>query len=117
MEDFYKVLGVTRTATESELKSAYRKLAKRYHPDTHPGDKECEERFVRSMRHMIPFPILQNEANMTENTSQIIKVNLNLAEAQELEKEIRMPVQRWILQIFIKHLNSFLVSIQRVMML
>ncbi len=45
MEDFYKVLGVPRTATESELKSAYRKLAKRYHPDTHPGDKECEERF------------------------------------------------------------------------
>lgn len=45
MEDFYKVLGVPRTATENELKSAYRKLAKRYHPDTHPGDKECEERF------------------------------------------------------------------------
>lgn len=45
MEDFYKVLGVPRTATESELKSAYRKLAKRYHPDTHPGNKECEERF------------------------------------------------------------------------
>lgn len=45
MEDFYKVLGVTRTVTEDELKSAYRKLAKRYHPDMHPGDKECEVRF------------------------------------------------------------------------
>lgn len=45
MEDYYKVLGVSRTATEDELKRAYRKLAKRCHPDTHPGDKECEERF------------------------------------------------------------------------
>ncbi len=45
MEDFYKILEVPKTATEEELKSAYRKLAKRYHPDAHPGDQECEERF------------------------------------------------------------------------
>lgn len=45
MEDLYRVLGVSETATEEELKRAYRKLAKRYHPDTHPGDEECKERF------------------------------------------------------------------------
>ena len=43
--DYYEVLGVDRGADESAIKSAYRKLAKKYHPDVNPGDKEAEKKF------------------------------------------------------------------------
>ncbi|MEE9553053.1 MAG: molecular chaperone DnaJ [candidate division Zixibacteria bacterium] len=45
MKDFYSTLGVSEKASEAEMKKAYRKLAKKYHPDANPGDKQAESKF------------------------------------------------------------------------
>ena len=55
--DYYEVLGVSKTATPAELKSAYRKLAIKYHPDKNPGDKEAEEKFKEAAE---AYDVLRN---------------------------------------------------------
>ena len=47
MENFYDILGISQNASGEEIKKAYRRLSKKYHPDANPGDKEAAEHFAR----------------------------------------------------------------------
>ena len=52
--DYYEVLGVSKDADDATIKKAYRQLAKKYHPDMNPGDKEAEKSSKRLLKPM-PF--------------------------------------------------------------
>lgn len=56
-KDFYEVLGVSKTATQDEIKAAYRKLALKYHPDRNPDNKEAEEKFKEAAQ---AYEVLSN---------------------------------------------------------
>jgi curved DNA-binding protein len=77
--DYYKVLGVEKNASESEIKKAYRKLARKYHPDINPNDKEAERMFKQI-----------NEANQVlsdpENRKKYDKYGKDWKHAEEFEK-------------------------------
>lgn len=77
--DYYKVLGINKNATETEIKKAYRKLARKYHPDLNPNDKEAEKNFKEI-----------NEANEVlgnaENRKKYDQYGENWQHAEEYEK-------------------------------
>lgn len=57
-QDYYEILGITKTATKVEIKKAYRKMAIKYHPDKNPGDKAAEEKFKLAAE---AYEVLGNE--------------------------------------------------------
>lgn len=77
--DYYKILGITKSATEKEIKKAYRKLARKYHPDVNPNNKDAERKFKEI-----------NEANEVlsnpENRKKYDKYGKDWKHAEEFEK-------------------------------
>ncbi|HBN05447.1 MAG TPA: molecular chaperone DnaJ, partial [Bacteroidales bacterium] len=56
--DYYEILGVSKTATDEELKKSYRKLALKFHPDRNPNDKDAEEKFKEAAE---AYEVLSNK--------------------------------------------------------
>ena len=62
--DYYEVLGVSKTATDDEIKKAYRKIAIKYHPDRNPGNKEAEEKFKEAAE---AYDVLHDQQKRQQN--------------------------------------------------
>ena len=79
--DYYEVLGINKSATADQIKSAYRKLAVKYHPDKNPNDKGAEEKFKEASE---AYHVLSNSE---ENKAMIILDMLHLKMEVE-DKEV-----------------------------
>jgi curved DNA-binding protein len=77
--DYYKILGINKTATQDDIKKAYRKLARKYHPDVNPNDKEAERKFKEINE---ANEVLSNE----ENRKKYDKYGKDWKHAEEFEK-------------------------------
>jgi tetratricopeptide (TPR) repeat protein len=66
MRDFYEVLGISRTAQVSEIKTAFKRLAKLYHPDRNPGNKQAEEMFknINEAYHILINPVKKSQYDL-----------------------------------------------------
>ena len=70
--DYYKVLGVSRSSKQEDIKIAYRKLAKKHHPDANPGDEKASERFAEINE---AYNTLSDEKKRAEYDKKILGIN------------------------------------------
>ena len=69
-KDYYEVLGVNKSASQSDIKKAYRKLAIKYHPDKNPNDKSAEEKFKEAAE---AYDVLSNEEKNNDTTNLVMQ--------------------------------------------
>lgn len=91
MKNLYHVLGITNTATEEEIKKAYRTLSKKYHPDVNPGDSEREERFMEISE---AYAILQNSQKRQEYDKMLMAEEKKYNSKKKEKKDYGRPISR-----------------------
>jgi curved DNA-binding protein CbpA len=86
MQDFYEALGVSRTASQTQIKAAFKKMAMRYHPDRNPGNREAEEtfKFLNEAYHTLSDPVKRSRY---DSRFHIITEELNDAYWQEVKRK------------------------------
>lgn len=72
MENYYGILGISRFASQDDIKKAYRVLAKKFHPDSNPGDKKAESHFIKINE---AYGILSNEEKKAEYDRKTFKAD------------------------------------------
>jgi len=86
--DYYKVLGIAKSATESEIKSSYRKLARKYHPDLNPNNKEAEKKFkeINEANEVLSDPVKRKKYDKHgkdwQHADEIEKMQKNRSQSQ-----------------------------------
>ena len=89
--DYYDILGLSKSASDSDIKSAYRKLAMKYHPDRNPGDKKAEENFKEISEAYEVLKDPQKKQHIINSGTQpflrVLEVD-RLAVFQDLEVEV-----------------------------
>ena len=89
--DYYEVLGVDKSADDATLKKAYRQLAKKYHPDVNPGDKEAEAKFKEATE---AYSVL-SDPDKRRQYDQLLKTAA-VAE-QAVSAALISPAQTWVI--------------------
>ena len=90
--DYYEVLGVDRSADDATIKKAYRQLAKKYHPDANPGDKEAEAKFKEASE---AYAVLSQKKD--DSMISLVMLHLMVEPAVQVQADSIFPA--WILAI------------------